>query len=1036
MNPSAPFIKRPVMTTLAMIAILVTGLICYKLLPISSMPNVNFPTINVKTSFPGALPATMANAVALPMEKQLMGIPGLRLVSSNNILGNTSIVLQFEIDKDMLTATQEVQEAITASIPYLPVGLPYAPVYRKVSPAQQPVLVLALTSPTMPRYDLYTYASTLIGQRISMLEGVSQITVYGSILAMRIQIDPVKLVNHNVTLAEVAAAVRVQNVFLPTGQLDGLLEAPIISVDGELTTPEEYDETIVAYRNGTPVKIKDLGKTIRNFQNNKINAQYISMEGIQPTVVLGIQKDPGGNTVSISNGVYKILDELKGQLPPALEIHMLLDFSNAVRSAIRDAFITLLLALGLVVLVIYLFLGKLADTFIPSLVLPMSVIGTFIVMYYLNFTLDNLSVLALTLAIGFIIDDAVVVMENIIRRVELGESPLQASLEGSREIGFTIVSMSMSLLAVFIPMLFMGGLIGKIFKEFAITLSAITIISGLISLTLTPMLSSRFIPPRSLKTSRKSTMEKISEKWTTVMRNIYHRMLIRVFDHKFTALGVGLISLFATVYLFFTIRIDFVPDEDIGFFIVFTQSMEGGSSGRMLELQNKIVQIIKEEPGVDNFFALSSIGEYRKGLNYVSLKPIDQRPPINTIIQNLYAKLGKIEGAQSFIKTIPLIDLAAGQESRAAYQFALQGIDAEKIYQSSRKLLARLRADPMFQGVNSDLEIDTPQINVNILRDQASQYGFTASDIENLFELGYSGNLISLIQTAIDQYNVILELEPKYQTRAEVFNELWLRSPLNNELVPLSATMKVDEGLGATSINHINQFPSVTITYNLAPGISLDTALSKIEQYTQELVEPGVKTVPIGAAQSFKESIKSSGYLLYITIFCIYIILGILYESFLHPITVLTTLPPATFGGLLVLVILGIPLSMYSFLGIILLIGIVKKNGIMIVDYALENVRLRAMTSRDAIIDACLVRFRPIMMTTVAAIFGVLPIALGIGANAEARRPLGYVIIGGLLVSQLITLFITPILYFGIENLSEYLFKSNSTAGKSAKPKN
>lgn len=1020
MNISAPFIKRPVMTTLAMVAILFTGLICYYLLPISSMPNVNYPVINVKINFPGALPETMANSVALPLEKQFMAIPGLRIVSSNNTLGNTSIVLTFDIDKDMLTAAQDVQEAITAAVPFLPPNLPYGPVYRKVNPAQQPVIYIGLTSPTMPLYDLYTYANTLIGQRISMLSGVSQVTTYGSILAVRLQVEPVKLVNHNVTLAEVASAVRLENVFLPTGQMDGLNEAPIISVDGELVHARDYESMIVAYRNGTPVFMRDLGRAIEDFQNNKILGKYVdSNGGVQPTVILAIQKEPNANTVAIAEGLYKLLDELQGQLPPAIETHIIFDHSIPVRAAISDAIWTLLISLALVVLVIYLFLGKLADTVIPSLVLPMSVIGTFIVMYALNFTLNNLSVLALTLAVGFIIDDAVVVLENIIRRVEKGESPLNASLEGSREIGFTIVSMSLSLLAVFIPILFMKGLIGKIFMEFAVTLAAITIISGLISLTLTPMLCSRFIPPRGNTGRQKSAMEKFSDAFNSKMLDLYHRMLIRVFDHKFTALTIAVVCLIATLYMFRHIPVDFVPNEDVGFFVVYTQEMEGGASKRMRNYEDTIIKVIKSEPAVDDFVALSSYSEWRKGLNYVHLKPEGERPPINTVIQNLYKKLQEVQGVQSFIKNIPLVDLSIGQEARSAYQFALQGVESDKIYRSAKVLLEKMREDPMFQGVNSDLEIDTPQINVNILRDQAAQYGLTALDVENVFNYSYSGNLISLIQTPIDQYNVILELLPEFQRKPETFNEIWLRSPLNAELVPLSAAIKWSEGLGATSVNHINQFPSVTIAFNLAPGIPLETALAKLDELTTKYVDTGVIAKPIGAAQTFTESIKASGYLLILTVFSIYIILGILYESFIHPITILTTLPPATFGGLLVLAIFGMPLSMYSFLGIILLIGIVKKNGIMIVDFALENIRLRGMQSRESIIDACLVRFRPVMMTTMAAVFGVLPIAMGFGANAEARRPLGLVIIGGLLISQLITLFITPILYLGLENLSE-----------------
>lgn len=1019
MNLSAPFIKRPVMTTLAMVAILFAGLLCYYLLPISGMPNVNYPTINVRATFPGALPETMANSVALPLEKQFMAIPGMRIVSSNNTLGNSSIVLQFDLDKSIEVASQEVQEAVSTAIPYLPPGIPYGPVYRKTNPSQQPVIYIGLTSKTMPRYELYTYANTLIGQRISMLSGVSQVFTYGSILAIRIQVDPAKLVAHDVTLAEVAAALRKENVLIPTGQLDGDFEAPIIFVDGQITDAADYDRLIVAYRNGTPIRIRDIGSAKKDFQNNKILGQYVDKNGVQPTVVLAVQKEPSANTVAIADGIYHLLDELKYQLPPAIETHIIFDQSIPVRAAIEDAIKTLVLALFFVVLVIYLFFGKIADTLIPSVVLPMSVIGTFIVMYLLNYTLDNLSVLALTLAIGFIIDDAVVVLENIIRRVEKGESPMEASLEGSREIGFTIVSMTLALLAVFIPMLFMGGLIGKIFREFAVTLAVVTLISGFLSLTLTPMLSSRFIPARNSRKDTSTKMSVISDKVNHWMQEKYKKMLVKVFDHRLTALAIGLLCLAATVYLLFALPTDFVPNEDMGFFVIYTQEIEGGSSYRMRNYEDKIIDVLRKNSSVDTFVALSSINEYRKGLNFVKLKPQVERPPINQVIRNLYKELSGVEGVQSFIKNVPLIDLAIGQESRAAYQFALQGINSEHIYESARKLLAKMRQLPMFLGVNSDLEIDTPQINVKLLRDQAAQHGITAADIEGAFSLGYSGNLISLIQTAIDQYNVILELAPEFQRSAKTLNDVWLRSPLTSNLVPLSSTMQWSEGLGATSVNHINQFPSVTISFNLAPGVPLQLALEKLATLTQELVSPDVSAVSIGAAQTFNESIKSSSYLLIITVFSIYIILGILYESFIHPITILTTLPPATFGGLLVLYLLGMPLSLYSFLGLILLIGIVKKNGIMIVDFALENMRLRGMQAREAIIDASMVRFRPIIMTTVAAIFGVLPIALGVGANAEARRPLGLVIIGGLFISQLITLFITPILYLGLENMRE-----------------
>lgn len=1019
MNLSAIFIYRPVMTIMVMLAILTAGIFAYIQLPISSMPNVAFPTITVRVNFPGAIPETMANSVALPLEKQFMAIPGLRLVSSNNTLGNSVIVLQFEIDKDLDVAAQDVQAAITTALPYLPKTLPYGPTYRKVNPAELPFLYIGLTSRTMPRTDLYTYANTFIGQRISMIEGVSQVTTFGSALAVRVQVDPSKLAAYDVTLIELSEAIQLGNPYLATGQLDGNIEAPIISVDGQLKKPEDYNDLIVAYRNGTPLRISDLGETVNSFQNSKIYPQFGDGKEAQATIILAVQKEPDANIVAIADNINHLLSSLEKELPPAIDLHIVFDRSLPVRDAIEDATITLLIALAMVVLVIFLYLGKAADTIIPALVLPLSVIGTFAVMYLLGYTLDNLSVLALTLSIGFIIDDAIVVLENIVHHVEEGLQPLDAALEGSKQIGFTILSMTISLVAVFIPMLFMGGLIGKIFKEFSVTLTTVTILSGIISLSLTPMLCSKFIPARNKGEAKTTRISRFSDRMNGRMQNVYRRWLVAVLDHRKTALAIGLICLAATGWLIHSLPTDFIPDEDIGFFIAYTQGAEGGSSANMLDYENKLIEIIQSNPAVESFVAISSYSEYRKGLNLVHLKPIGERPPIQTVIQDIYQKAAQIPGFQVFIKNMPLIDLATGTESRGAYQYALQSIYPKKIYPSAQRLIDRMHKDPMFTGVNSDLEINTPQIDIAVLRDEAYRLGINAADIENTFALSYSGNLISRIQTPIDQYNVILELMPKYQHQASTFNNIWVRSRDTNTLTPLSNTISWEEGLGASSINHINQFPSVIVSFNLAAGVPLETALEKIDSYVKDVVDSGVTTRTIGAAQTFQESVNSAGILLLLSIFTIYIVLGILYESFIHPITILTTLPPATFGGLLTLYVLGLPLSMYSFLGIVLLIGIVKKNGIMMVDFALENIRNKGQSPREAIVEAALERFRPIMMTTVAAIFGTLPIALGIGANAAARRPLGLVIIGGLLLSQLITLFLTPILYLIMERYNE-----------------
>ncbi len=1018
MNLSAPFIQRPIMTTLAMLALLVAGLLAYAHLPISSMPNVTYPVISVKVSFPGALPETMASAISLPLEKQFMTIPGLRLVSSSNTLGVTTIVLQFEIQKDSLTAAQDVQEAITAATPYLPPDLPFGPTYRKINPSELPIIYLALTSKTLSRSELYTYGNTIIGQRISMVEGVSQVTTYGSPLAIRLQMDPVRLAAHAITLNEVAQAIQAENALLPTGILNGPLSAPLISVEGQLLTAEAYESVILTYRNGVPIRLQDVGRSIANFSNNKTYPQFADATLQEGAVILAVQKEPSANAVAISEEIDQLLEKIKIELPPAVDLHVFFDRSIPVKLAIKDTIYTLCLSLILVILVIFFFLGKITDTIIPSLILPLSIIATFIVMYILHFTLDNLSVLALTLAIGFIIDDAVVVLENIVRKVEQGQLPYLAALEGSKQICFTIVSMSLSLIAVFIPMLFMAGLVGEILREFAITLTIITFISGFISLTLTPMLASRFILARK-KSSTKGSFAKSIENFHRSLENRYGKLLAAVLPHRFMATTIAILCSLLTIALFSYLPIDFVPDEDLGFFLVFTQAKEGGSSYKMLDYQNQLLKLLQNHPAVDKVVSISSYSQYRKGLNLVRLKPLEKREPIQKVIKEIQKGISDIVGLQGFIKNIPLIDLATGAESRAAYQFALQNISPAKLYPAAQKLLAQMRKDPLFQSVNSDLEVDTPQINVTILRDQAARLGIDATAIESAFSYSFSGNFISRIQTAIDQYYVILELYPEYQRQAAILNNVWLRSSLSNSLVPLSAVLNWKEGLGASSINHINQFPSVTVSFNLAAEVPLEKALNRLKTFTQELNDQGITSRPIGAAQTFNESIKSTGFLLLITLFCIYIILGILYESFIHPLTILTTLPPATCGGLLTLLLFGLPLSLYSFLGIILLIGIVKKNGIMMIDFAIENRRYQQMSPYDAILNACLKRFRPIMMTTVAAIFGVLPIALGLGSNAQARRPLGLVIIGGLLLSQLITLFVTPILYLAMENINE-----------------
>lgn len=1022
MNLSEPFIVRPVMTTLIMVAICVLGLMAFDRLPVSNLPDVNYPTINVSVSFPGASPSTMANTVATPLEKEFMTIPGITSVTSNNFLGSSSIVLEFDVNKNIDAAAVDVEAAISRAQLNLPPNLPNVPTYKKVNPSDSPIIYLALTSATMRSSELYTYANTFIGQRISMLAGVAQVITYGSPFAVRVKVDPGLLATYNLSLGDIASSLDNANQNLPTGQFDGKAMSETIYANGQLLTAAAYDPIIVAYREGAPVRVRDIGQAVDSLQNDKISLRYVDKDTNQPTVVLAVQRQPDANTVKVADSIAEILPNLLSQLPGSVDMHIVFDRSQSIKESISEVEFTLIIAFLLVVAVIYVYLGTVRDTVIPSLVLPMSIIATFAVMYPLGYTIDNLSLLALTLAIGFIVDDAIVVLENIVRHVEGGESPWDAALIGSKQISFTILSMTLSLVAVFIPILFMAGLIGKIFQEFAVTLMIVTLASGIISLTLTPMLCSRFIPPRNQE--KEGKIARYSAAWNAWMLKKYQYALQKVLDHKPWMLAVGIVSVVLSAILFKILPTDFIPDDDIGFVIAYNEAEQGTSSERMLEYQHEVIEALRSDPGINTFVSIAAYPQYRQGINFLRLKPHKERKSSSEIIQELYPKVGMLPGVNTYFKNVPLIDLSIGAATKGPYQYTLQSLDTAALYQAGEELLTKMRNDPTFQGITSDLEVKTPQLDVNILRDQAYVLGVDAHEIENSLLLAYSGNRVSRIQTPIDQYDVILELEDEYQRDPLTLSLLYMRSKTSNALVPMNAVASWKESVGPASINHLAQFPAVTITFNVAPGIPLGTGLERIRQLASEVFSPKVTGSVKGAAETFESAIKSSGFLLLIAIFAIYIVLGVLYESFIHPLTILSTLPPAILGALLTLYFFGMPLSLYAYLGLILLIGIVKKNGIMMVDYALHNIQIKKESPRDSIFDACLVRFRPIMMTTMAAVMGAVPIALGVGSGAEARRPLGYVIIGGLLFSQLITLFLTPVIYLYLEKWNErFTFK-------------
>ena len=1022
MNLPELCIRRPIMTSLVMVGVLLVGVIGYLTLPVSELPKVDFPTISVSASLPGASPETMASAVATPLEQQFSSIDGLDSMTSSSSLGSTRITLQFALNKNIDSAAQDVQSAISATLRKLPDDMPNPPSYRKTNPADAPILFLALSSDTLPLSQVDEYAETILAQRLSTISGVAEVSVYGAQkYAVRIQADPNALAARGIAFDELINAVKSSNSNRATGSLSGSERTTTINVSGQVKDAKGFREQTVFFRNGAPVRLGDVATVLDSVENTKVGGWYNDKRA----VILAVERQPGSNTVQVVDSIMKILPNFEKTLPASVKLDILYDHSQSIRASIDDVQFTLLLAAALVVMIIFVFLRKLSATIIPSLALPISVIGTFAVMSFLGYSLDNLSLMALTLSVGFVVDDAIVMLENIVRHMEKGETAWQAALTGSREIGFTIISMTASLAAVFIPVVFMGGIVGRLLHEFAVTICAAIFVSGFVSLTLTPMLCSRFIKGHKLGEEEKhGRFYMATERMFDAMRDGYQRSLDWCMARRPLMMIVFALTIVATIGLYKISQTDFIPSEDTGRISVQTQGEPDSSFETMARNQRAIAQIIQADPNVAGVMSSVGAGGARggsgSGTMLITLKPLGERAlSADEVIRELRGKTSHVPGIRVFLQNPPSIRVG-GRQSNAQYQYTLQGLDLPTLLDWAPKLQAEMAKMEGLRDVSSDLDRAVGNLAITIDRDRAAALGVSVEDIESVLGSAFGTQQVSTIYTSTNQYEVILEVAPQYQGDPASLSKLRLRSN-GGEMVPLDTLVTVTRGVGPLTINHLGQLPSVTISFNLAPGVSLGTAVAQIQDLTTQMRLPDtVSGVFEGTAQAFQSSLQGMGLLLLLAVAVVYIVLGILYESYIHPLTILSGLPSAGIGALLTLWLFNVPLSLYAFVGIIMLVGIVKKNAIMMIDFALERQREGGLAPAEAIREAAITRFRPIMMTTMAALVGALPIAIGFGAGAEARQPLGLAVVGGLVLSQVLTLYLTPVIYIYMDRLSHW----------------